>query len=185
MFDRIIEIFRSQKWKIYLIGFFLLVFWAISSTLFPQVINLFQAFSEARQNRMRIRLIDDWGANVNKLKSENRKLKAMLEEIQLNVPQQDELSYILSLFSEAAESTKVNFSSIKPQEVQNYKQFRLFPFHLELIGTFHHLAQFLNLIETFKNVIKIEQLEIKTQGIVSDLLYIKLMLSVYYLDPVK
>ncbi len=181
MFDKILEIYHIKKWTIIVISFSILILWAAVSSLLPQVIRIVHINSEIKNNNKRIRQADEWGKTVVHLKKENKKLVQLLEKIHVQAPQDDELSYILSFLSESAEKTKVKFISIKPQEVEISSGYRTIPILLELNCTFHNVARFLNLIETSKNVVNIEQLEVKTKGLLSANLKVKIKMAVMYL----
>ena len=181
MLDKLIELYYTKKWQIYLGCFILLIIWAMWTSLAPQLISVFRARSDIRQNNSRIKQTENWGTTVRYLKTENIKLKKILSEIQVQAPQDDELSYVLNFLSNSAEKNKVSFVSIKPMETVERSQYRSIPIHLEIKGSFHNLAKFLNLIESSKNVIKIEHLEIETKGFVSNILTVKILLKFLYL----
>jgi Tfp pilus assembly protein PilO len=182
MYEKITEIYHSKKWKLYLFFFLLLLLWAFISSLFPQLICPFRIVGKMRANNNRIKQVENWGVTVQQLKAENKKLTGILQEIQLQAPQDDELSYILNFFSEAATRSKVSFVTIEPEEGEYSSQYRVLPFMVQLTGSYHHLAKFLNIIETSKNVVKVDQLAIKTRGLVENELQISLKISVYYLN---
>ncbi|MBD3288911.1 type 4a pilus biogenesis protein PilO [candidate division KSB1 bacterium] len=182
MFERIIDLYHLKKWMIYLCCFLLLLLWALLSSLFPQAVQTFRIANEIRINNQRVKQVENWGMTVQRLEVENKKLTSVLQEIQLQAPQDDELSYILNFFSEAAKTSKVSFLSIEPQETEHNPQYRVIPFHVQLTGSYHHLAKFLNIIETAKSVVKIDQLNIKTKGLIENELLVTMKISVYYLN---
>jgi Tfp pilus assembly protein PilO len=181
MFANLIEIYQEKKWKIYTGCFFFLLVWALWSALIPRISQTIRSYSEIQNIQTRMKQAENWETTVSKLKAENIKLKSILTEIQVQAPHDDELSYILDFLSTSAEKTKVRFVSIKPQEIEQHAQHRSIPIFMELRSSFHNLTKFLNLLETSKNIIKIERAEIKTKGILSTELLVRMAIEVLYL----
>jgi Tfp pilus assembly protein PilO len=181
MFANFIEIYQEKKWKVYSGCFFFLLVWALWSALIPRISQTFRSYSEIRNIQSRLKGAENWETTVFKLKAENTKLKSILTKIQVQAPNDDELSYILDFLSTSAEKTKVRFVLIKPQEIEQHAQHRSIPINMELRSAFHDLAKFLNILETSKNIIKIERVEIKTKSILSKELLVRMTIEVLYL----
>ena len=182
MYDNLINIYFTHKWKIYTSIFIILLIWSIFSSLLPQIMVIIENNSEIENNRFRIEQAENWGSVVGHLKTENKKLKTLLQDIYIKAPQNDELSQIMSLLSDAAKKTDVNYSTINPQDVKIFNGYRVVPIILELNCSYHDFAKFLNFIETSKNVIKVEQFNIKTDDFVSSKLNVLITILVLYLN---
>lgn len=88
---------------------------------------------------------------------------------------------IIDLINESARQNKISVLSVNsfsPIELKDYHQF---PFEISLQGEYHHLGQFLSLLENSGFAIRFHDLRISTKDVVSNKLDVKLKLSVFFM----
>lgn len=185
MTEKLTHIYYQYKWTVYLVIFGLLLVYAVFATLLPQIGELFGTYSEIRQNEVRLAQAADWATTTGRLKAANKKLMARLNESYVRAPQNDELSHVLALLSDAAKATDTRFGAIEPQPVQDFPTYRVLPIEIALEGRFHNIARFLNLLETSKKIVRLEWFEMKAEGVAERDIEMKLRVEIFELGGKK
>ncbi|MBC8473450.1 MAG: type 4a pilus biogenesis protein PilO [Candidatus Omnitrophica bacterium] len=108
-------------------------------------------------------------ANKEGMKIQYEKLKEQAEHLEKSLPAQDEVSSLLGVFSDIAESSGVEILKIKPIETWDDESgdagiYREFPILIEARAGYHQCGEFINKLEKMERFISIDDISISGQS---------------------
>ncbi len=182
MIESIVQMFREHVWRVAagVIGLLFVV--VIVSHLLPFGLEINKIYSTIRQNNHRIRQAQNWKGTFRQLKAQQMYLEKRVEQFVISQKQDTQLSSVIAFLSESANESGVRISTIKPHEIEKKKQHAELPIELTLTTTYHKLGQFINIIETSNQVIKIRYLKIESRNLSSNQLKVDMVLHYYFLE---
>ncbi|BCB95499.1 fimbrial assembly protein PilO [Dissulfurispira thermophila] len=120
--------------------------------------------AEIDKQKSEIQVAQKNAAKLSTLIAENERLKGRLFELQMQIPEEKEVSGLLKQVSELGIKSGLQIVSWKPKAkaVHSSKEVYEIPVEVEMRGNYHRLGQFFSNITKLSRVVNISNISIKT-----------------------
>ena len=146
-------------WKI-LAGLALSVFLSVVSLLLlPYVVNVYEKYSVLKSQNEQIEYMGNWREQLTDIESKQKQLKEGIDKMYVSLSEEGEFSTVIKQVFDEANSSYVSINKIQPVSEENDGLYQKKTGLLEVQGSYHSLARFINKLEQSGLMIEVQDLE--------------------------
>lgn len=155
------SITNVHSWKVASCFLVVVFIFALLSGLLPFVVDVYEKQKVLTSQNEQIELMGNWKTQLSELEEKQAVLENRLSQMVVELVEEDEFSKIVEgLFSEA-KSSFVSIKRIQPGGNETNDEYQSKEVSLEVTGSYHSIARFINQVEQNGLMIEIRNLDIE------------------------
>jgi len=152
---------ESNKWNWFaacIVTFFLMIFIFV---LLPYASFIYEKYTLMQDQQERIKLASTSEASLEILSEQKEKIEKIIGKVYVNLPGQGEFSKVADQILQNAKKNTVIVEKMIPGEQVIKDKYVAHPIELELTGSYHQTAKFINALEQGDFMIKIQSVKLE------------------------
>ena len=108
--------------------------------------------------------LDAKARQLDTLKRQNEILTEELKRTEKRLPSKAELANMLRYINETTQISAINVQSFRPLSRDQKQYFEIIPFAMDVTGSYHNMAQFINTINQAERIISVKDMVMNNAG---------------------
>lgn len=162
------NIFSQNRKKIFKGTTFLVILffvYFISDTIIPGTEKIFNLYNDYKLTVQNLRRDMQWHEKTIALKRDINRIKREIEEINLEIPTERDLSSPLNYLDSLRQSNSVKLNSFEVLSIDTSRQYKIALISAKFSGKFLHIKKFITELENGSFIISIKSINLELQSL--------------------
>lgn len=175
--DETFALLRRRRWVMTAVvstGVLIVLVWWV---LLPRLSSAYRSFQDWQRQRERIQSAAEWESQLARLEDEKQRLQRRLDSLFVSLPEGDRMSVVLDVVQKHAERGGIELRQVRPRAKVTFDTYEELPLDVVLTGRYHSIARFVDRIEQSQYLMKVDEVALRSEDMLSDTLQVQIRLN--------